>query len=110
MVKYKQKDSLSSVFHALASPTRRQILTKIDKDSPIAVLDIAKHHKISLPAVSKHLRLLEKTKLIKRTKKGREYYFTTEKDNAKKALDWINDYSKHWQNQLNNLDKYLNNN
>jgi len=105
MVKYNQ-DKLSTVFQALADPTRRSILENIAKKS-ITVLEIAKPFKMSLPAVSKHLKVLESAGLIKRNKVGRTHYFEVIIKPIENADEWIKAYQIYWKERLVALEKYL---
>jgi DNA-binding transcriptional ArsR family regulator len=107
MVKY-HRDNLSIVFQALADPTRRKILQKLATGSP-TVVQLARPFKISLPAVSKHLKVLESAGLIKRSKKGRESYFDVVTKPITDATKWIAAYEIFWQKRLLNLEKYLKN-
>ena len=67
---------LDNVFHALADPTRREILLRIASSKNLSVSEIARPYDMSLPAISKHLRVLESARLIQRKQRGKEYIFT----------------------------------
>lgn len=105
MVKYKTV-SLNTTFSALADPTRRKILARLSKKSS-AVSDLAEPFSISLPAISKHLRVLEGAGLIFREKEGqiRRCYLVAEP--LKEAANWITHYQKFWKDQLDGLKDYL---
>lgn len=117
MVKY-QKD-LDLLFSSLADPTRREILQRIAENPPsrkasegqggLTVSEIAKPYDMSLPAVSKHLKVLEKAKLIERTKTGREYIFAFNPRPLEGAAKYIAFYKKFWSKQFDRLEKYLEN-
>ncbi|HYE22255.1 MAG TPA: metalloregulator ArsR/SmtB family transcription factor [Verrucomicrobiae bacterium] len=105
MVKY-HSDKLSEVFQALADPTRRKILKRISKGRP-TVQQIAQPFKMSLPAVSKHLKVLEKAELIERIKVGRTYHFELVDRPINDAKKWIESYTVFWNKQLDQLGNYL---
>ncbi len=105
MVKYKQ-DQISTVFQALADPTRRHILERLALTRP-SVLELAKPFDMSLPAVSKHLKVLEKAGLIQRRKKGRFNYFEIITKPVEDATEWIEAYEIYWKKRLIALDEYL---
>ena len=87
MVKY-NSDSLNSTFGALSDPTRRAILARLAKGEA-QVTELAEPFGISLPAVSKHLRVLEQAKLIERHKDGRIHRFTINPKPLQSAYSWI---------------------
>ncbi len=97
---------LDLVFNALADPTRRAMLAQLSKgESNISAL--ASPFKMSQPAISKHMRVLEKAGLIERTRKGREHIISIAPAPAKQASDWIAFYTKHWEARFDALDDYL---
>src|SRR5687768_4765527 len=99
-------DKLSSTFAALADPTRRAILARLSTGEA-SVQDLAKPFKMTLPAVSKHLKVLEKAKLISRsrTAQWRPCYLNAEP--LKEASDWMEQYRKFWDESFDRLDEYL---
>ena len=105
MVKYKT-GSLNTIFSALADPTRRKILARLAKKAS-AVSDLAEPFSISLPAISKHLRVLAGAGLIIQEKEGqvRRCYLLAEP--LKDAADWIAHYRKFWKDQFDGLENYL---
>ena len=107
MVEYRKEAQLDLVFHALADSTRRDLLARL-KDQDQCVTDLASKYDVSLNAVSKHLKVLEKAKLIERTVRGRSHFCRTRPDELKKVERWIAPYKKFWEQSLDNLDKYLN--
>lgn len=99
-------DALSQTFAALADPTRRAILTRLDSGEA-TVNEIAEPFDISLPAVSRHLKVLEKAGLIER---GREAQWRPCRLTAaplREATDWLLHYREHWEDSLDRLDDYL---
>jgi DNA-binding transcriptional ArsR family regulator len=107
MVKY-NNDALDNTFGALADPTRRAILARLAKGAA-QVTELAEPFGISLPAVSKHLKVLEKANLIKRQKDGRIHRFTINPKPLQSAHSWIEHYEQFWTAQLASLGKYLEN-
>ncbi len=101
-----EKDKLSTVLLAIGDPTRRAILEKISRGDP-SVLEIAESFPISLPAVSKHLKVLETAGLILRKKEGRVNRFKLIAQPMRDASEWIRNYERFWQVQLGSLEAYL---
>jgi DNA-binding transcriptional ArsR family regulator len=97
---------LDSVFHALADPTRRQILRELATGER-TVGEIATPHKMSLAAVSKHIKVLESAELIARERRGSFRIVRLQAQSLKPAEEWIAFYSRFWNQQLDNLEKYL---
>jgi DNA-binding transcriptional ArsR family regulator len=105
MVKY-QHDPLSPVFSALADPTRRAILAHLALGET-SVGELAEPFAMSLPAVSKHLNVLETAGLIRRERQGRLRRCRLTPARLKEAADWIGDYRRFWEAQLDSLARYL---
>ena len=104
MVKY--EDPLDQTFRALADPTRRAILlTLMLRQASIS--ELAKPHRMSLPAVMKHVRVLEDAGLLTQKKSGRSRHCQLAPKPLKDAEDWINQYRVFWQNQFASLDRFL---
>ena len=99
-------DHLSRVFAALADPTRRAILARLSQGQA-GVQEIAEPFNMSLPAISKHLKVLEKAKLIRRGKDAQWRPCTLEAAPLKEASDWIGDYRQFWEESFDRLDEYL---
>jgi DNA-binding transcriptional ArsR family regulator len=105
MVKYRSRD-LDAIFGALADPTRRRILERLS-ESDSAVTRLAAPFSMSLPAVSKHLRVLENAGLIKRHRHGREHRLEIEAGPMKEAVRWMERYRRFWEKSLDALAHYL---
>jgi len=97
---------LDSVFHALADPTRRQILRGL-ASSEKTVGEIARPYKMSLAAVSKHLKVLESAELIARERRGSFQIVKLKPKSLKPAEEWIAFYSRYWNQQFDKLEQYL---
>ena len=105
MVKY-NTERLDATFGALSDPTRRDILAKL-AEGEARVTELAKPFGMSLPAVSKHLRVLENAELITRRVDGRIHLFTVNPEPLRSAQDWIEHYQRFWGEQLQSLGNYL---
>src|SRR5689334_18726740 len=104
MVKYSK--SLDRTFAALADPTRRRILAHLARGHR-RVTDLARPHAMSLPAVSKHLRVLEKAGLLRRRRYGRVHEMQLDAKPLRQAAQWVEEYRKFWEGSLDRLAKYL---
>lgn len=99
-------DRLSSTFAALADPTRRAILARLSLGET-TVSELAEPFEMSLPAVSKHLKVLEKAGLIARGRDAQWRPCRIEAAPLKEATDWLEHYRKFWEQSLDRLDAYL---
>jgi DNA-binding transcriptional ArsR family regulator len=99
-------DQLSAVFSALADPTRRAILAELaDRDATVTELTTPLH--ISMPAVSRHLKVLEHAALISRTRSGKLRLSRLEAAPLREAADWIARFRRFWDSSLHRLDAHL---
>ena len=105
MVKYSPR-MLNRTFAALADPTRRRILAHLARGDR-CVTDLARPHAMSLPAVSKHLRVLENAGLIRRKRYGRVHQLKLEAMPMKQAAQWVEEYRRFWESSLDRLARYL---
>jgi DNA-binding transcriptional ArsR family regulator len=99
-------DQLSSTFAALADPTRRAILARL-AGGEAAVTELAEPFDMSLPAVSKHLKVLERAGLIARSRDAQWRPCHLEPAPLKEVADWIGHYRKFWEESFDRLDEYL---
>ncbi len=100
------KDALSLTFSALADPTRRQILARL-ANGELSVTQLAEPFEMTMPGVSKHLKVLERAGLIVR---GREAQWRPAKLQAeplKEVADWVEQYRQNWEESFDKLDAYL---
>jgi DNA-binding transcriptional ArsR family regulator len=102
------QQALDSTFAALSDATRRGILARL-ASGEASVTELAKPYDMSLPAVSKHLRVLESAGLVARSKDGRVHRCRLEAAPMKSAADWIAHYRQFWEAQLDSLQRYLEN-
>jgi DNA-binding transcriptional ArsR family regulator len=98
--------TLDATFAALADPTRRRILESLSQQQR-RVKELAEPFAMSLPAVSKHLRVLENAGLLKRRRLGREHHIALEPAPMRNAMLWIEQYRKFWEGSLDALANYL---
>jgi DNA-binding transcriptional ArsR family regulator len=105
MVNYSE-GVLDSTFAALSDGTRRGILARLAQGEN-SVSELAAPYEMSLPAVSKHLRVLEKAGLVKRHKDGRVHRCRLVAEPMKDAAAWIEHYRQFWENQFDSLARYL---
>jgi len=113
MVKYKRNNneanldsSLDKVFHALSDRTRRAILARL-ANGDVVVSELAEPFDMSLPAISKHLGVLEKAGLLQRHKDGRIRRCELNAGPLETASDWIGFYQRFWNSQLDSLAEFL---
>ena len=99
-------DHLSTTFAALADPTRRAILTRLAAGE-CSVTEIARPFSISLPAITKHLKVLERSGLIARSRDAQWRPCRLKAAPMKDAVDWLQLYRRHWEESFDRLDEYL---
>jgi DNA-binding transcriptional ArsR family regulator len=99
-------DQLSLTFAALADPTRRAILGLLTARE-MAVTELAAPFDISLPAISKHLKVLARAGLIERTREAQARPCQLKAEPLKEAADWVQQYRQHWEESFDRLDAYL---
>ena len=99
-------DQLSLTFSALADPTRRAILARLTSGQ-VSVTELAEPHDMSLPAISKHLRVLERCGLITRSREAQVRPCRLKAEPMKAAVDWLEHYRQHWEQRLDRLEDYL---
>ncbi len=100
-------DHLTATFAALADPTRRAILSRLATEGEVSVNDLAAPFRMSLPAVSKHLKVLERAKLISRGRNAQWRPCRIEAKPMKEAVDWLEHYRVFWEQSFDRLEDYL---
>jgi len=105
MVEYKQS-RLDGVFNALCDPTRRAILARLT-DAEARVTDIAGDFPMSLNSISKHIRMLERAGLVRRSVVGREHRLSLNAAPLAEASAWIEHYRRFWESRLAALDDFV---
>ena len=99
-------DQLSLTFAALADPTRRAILSRLTTGA-MSVTELAKPFKISLPGISKHLKVLERAGLVKRGRDAQWRPCRLEAQPLEEASAWVGQYRAFWERRFDRLDDYL---
>src|SRR5829696_8381014 len=99
-------DHLSTTFAALADPTRRTILARLARGEA-TVNELAEPFKMTLPAVSKHLKVLERAGLITRARQAQRRPCRLRARPLKDAADWVEHYRRFWEESFDRLDDYL---
>ncbi len=99
-------DQLSSTFSALADPTRRAMLARLSTGE-VSVQELAKPFDMSLPAITKHLKVLERSGLIARSRNAQWRPCHLKAAPLKEASAWMEDYRKFWEESFDRLDDYL---
>lgn len=106
-VKYNSiTDPLSLIFGALADPTRRSILARLSSQD-FTVNELAEPYDMSLPAISKHLKVLEEAGLVSKTREAQYRPRHLEADKLREATEWLDSYRRLWEANFTNLDSYL---
>jgi DNA-binding transcriptional ArsR family regulator len=106
MVNY-QAASLDRTFAALADPTRRALLARLDDEPSVTVSELARPFPVSLPAIMKHLDVLSDAGLIVRTKTGRTVACQLSPAPMEQAMEWLSRYERYWTDQLDRLAAFL---
>jgi DNA-binding transcriptional ArsR family regulator len=99
-------DQLSTTFAALCDPTRRAIIARL-AGGERSVTELAAPHDMSLPAISKHLRVLEQSGLIERGRDAQRRPCRLKPAALKEAVDWLEEYRQYWEQSFDRLDAYL---
>ncbi len=99
-------DTLSLTFSALSDPTRRQILARL-ANGELSVTQLAQPFKMTMPAVSKHLKVLERAGLIVRGRKAQWRPARLQAAPLREAADWVEQYRQNWEESFDKLDAYL---
>jgi DNA-binding transcriptional ArsR family regulator len=99
-------DQISSTFSALADPTRRAILARLALGET-SVTDLASPFEMSMPAISRHLKVLEKAGLIARGREAQWRPCKLKAEPLKQAADWLDEYRRFWDESFDRLGQYL---
>ena len=98
--------TLDHALAALADPTRRAILDRLSR-GPARVTDVAKPFQMSLAAVSKHVRTLERAGLVRRARRGREHTLTLDAGPLRRVVRWASRYERFWNERLGRLEAFF---
>ncbi len=99
-------DQLSETFMALADPTRRAILARLS-EGEASVKELAAPFAMSLPAVSKHLKVLQRAGLIEQGREAQWRPCRLKAEPMKQAVDWLETYRRHWEERFDRLESYI---
>jgi DNA-binding transcriptional ArsR family regulator len=100
-------DCSNSVFRALADPTRRAIFAELSSKGEQTVHALTSFAGISQPAVSKHLSILKRAKLVRHRRNGRETHYTAQPESLETVVQWLRDYGAFWKERFNRLESLL---
>jgi len=100
-------DALDRTFAALADPTRRALLARLEADEAVSVSELARPFAMSLPAIMKHLDVLTDAGLVTRKKTGRTVACRLSAAPMQQAIEWLNKYERFWNERLDRLAAYL---
>ena len=98
---------VTAVFAALADPTRRRLLVRLSSGGEGPVTELAKPFRVSLPAISRHLRVLGKARLIERRRRGRVHLIRFRPAGLKQAQEWMTRCAAGWDSSFDKLDELL---
>ncbi len=99
--------TLDTTFAALADPTRRAILARLAHGGETSVTELASPFRMTLPAVSKHLKVLERAGLIERGRRAQWRPCRLDAEPLREAADWLAGYQQFWEERFDRLDAYL---
>ena len=102
-----KKSHVNAVFAALADPTRRSILERLSGRRERRVTALARPFRMSLPAISRHVRVLEEARLVRRRRAGRVHLIRAHPAGLKDARLWIARYVEFWESRFEAMDKLL---
>tara|TARA_R110002049_G_scaffold305627_2_gene502809 strand:- start:47587 stop:47997 length:411 start_codon:yes stop_codon:yes gene_type:complete len=106
MVKY-QDAELNDIFSALADPTRRALLARLEGEDALSISALAQPFEVSLPAVMKHLNVLSDAGLITREKTGRTVSVRLQAEPMSHAMQWLSRYEHFWSERLDRLAAFV---
>jgi DNA-binding transcriptional ArsR family regulator len=106
MVNYRE-DELDRIFAALADPTRRALVARLEENESLTISELARPFPVSLPAIMKHLDVLSDAGLVTRHKSGRTVNCQLTGAAMKSAMDWLHRYERFWSEQLDRLTAFL---
>jgi DNA-binding transcriptional ArsR family regulator len=99
--------ALDEVYHALADASRRAIVWRLAAEGELKVTDVARPFDVSLNAISKHIKMLERAGLVKRRVAGRDHWLSLQSEPLAAAYSWIGLYQRFWERRIESLTQYL---
>ena len=97
----------NNLFKALSDPTRRAIFERLARDGELTVHVLTDHSGVSQPAVSKHLTVLKRAKLVRHRREGRETHYSAQPQALEPLLDWVIFYGAFWRERFDRLESLL---
>lgn len=98
---------LDEIFFALSHRVRRRMLSQLSRAPESRVTDLARQHRLSLNSVSKHIAVLERSRLVRRRRDGREHLIRLDLDQLARAQRWIDEHRRFWADRLDSLARYI---
>ncbi|HEX4414714.1 MAG TPA: metalloregulator ArsR/SmtB family transcription factor, partial [Lacipirellulaceae bacterium] len=102
-----RRSAPDALFKSLADPTRRALFERLSRDGEQTVRMLTDSGGVSQPAVSKHLGILKRAGLVRASHSGRETHYTAQPRALAPLVDWMNDYSRFWNDRLDHLEDLL---
>jgi DNA-binding transcriptional ArsR family regulator len=99
-------DRLGAVLAAISDPTRRAIINRLAR-GPARVTDVAAPFPVSFNTVSKHVKALERVRLVRRTRRGREHTLTLNAEPLRMVIRWVSRYERFWNERLDQLEAFF---
>lgn len=100
-------DPIDTVFAALASPTRREILRLLRDEGQLPVQQLANHFAMQRPSISEHLKVLRDVGLVSEHKQGRQRYYSLEGALLREVQEWLRPYERFWKDRIAKLEMLL---
>ena len=107
MVEYKDDEHLSKILKAMSDSTRRKLLTQLSQQGPSRVTDLSKQYDMSLNAISKHIKVLEKVGLVSRQKIGKTHWIEADLKLISVVENWFQQLKSIWELRLNKLNHIM---
>ena len=107
MVEYKHDKNLTELLKAMSDTTRRALLTQLCQQGASRVTDLADHYDMSLNAISKHIKILEKAQLVRRNTIGRTHWIEANLSQINLVENWITELRSIWELRLEKLDELM---
>ncbi len=100
------RHNLDSIIAAISDPTRRAIMSRL-ASGPARISDVAAPFSMSLTGVCKHVRILERARLVRRTRRGRENTLELSAQPLRELAQWVSKYERFWNARLDRLEKFF---
>lgn len=100
-------DRLSDVLTAISHPSRRAIISRLASEGPTRFTDVAEPFQVTLNAITKHVKLLERAGLIERERQGREVLLSLRPEPLRLVAEWVHPYEEYWTGKLDEFAAYF---